>query len=106
MEYLNKIELKGVVGSVHSVNVGDTAVVRFSVMTEYAYNGTDGGAVAETTWFNCTAWKSNVPNADTLAVGDYVHLTGRVRAYTYVSASGDDRYGWEIMVKDLKAYKK
>lgn len=102
MDFLNKIELRGVVGSVHITKVGDTEVVRFSVMTEYCYRDKDGCAVVDCTWFNCTAWADKTPSSVNMEKGDWVNLSGRVRMFRYTTAYGVSNSGWEIMVKDLK----
>lgn len=102
MDFLNKIELRGVVGSVHAMKVGDTEVVRFSVMTEYAYNDKSGAAVVDCTWFNCTAWADKTPSAVNMEKGDCVHLSGRVRMWKFTGSDGKEVNGWEVMVNDLK----
>lgn len=101
MEFLNKIELRGVVGSVHISQVGDTKVVRFTVMTEYYYRDKAGGAVVDCTWFNCTAWADTTPGAVDIEKGNFVDLSGRVRSFSFRNSAGDNVYGWEIVVKNL-----
>ena len=57
MEQLNKVELKGVVGSVRLQKIGNnTQVANFTVATSLAYKDKAGCLIIETTWHNVTAW--------------------------------------------------
>ena len=51
MEQLNRIEIRGHVGNVNVVAVGDAKVAHFSLATNYAYKGKDGTPVIETTCY-------------------------------------------------------
>ena len=55
MEFLNKIELRGVVGTAALNRVGDSQVCRFSLVTEYSYKDRGNNPVVDVTWFNVTA---------------------------------------------------
>ena len=102
MEFLNKIELRGVVGSVQITPMNGTKVARFSLATNYTYNGRDGGIVIDTTWFSCTAWQGDkITCLDSLQKGSRVHIIGRVRMQRYVDASGGNREIWEIVASEL-----
>ena len=50
MEQLNKVEIRGIVGSVYVKDFGNTKVANFSVATNHAYKSQDGSLVIETTW--------------------------------------------------------
>lgn len=102
MEFINKIELQGIVGNVNTNKVGNTSVARFSVVTEQAYTSTDGAMVIDTTWHNCTAWESNKNKIADLAKGKTVHLTGRIRNFRFTMADGGERTGSEIIVHELR----
>ena len=54
-QHLNRIELRGRVGTVRTNEVNGTKVANFSVVTEHLYKTREGNAVSETTWFNVTA---------------------------------------------------
>lgn len=105
MEMLNKVELKGFVGSVKVEEVGQMEQARFSVATNYAYKKKDGEIVVETTWHNCTAFREwrdykAMPFED-LKKGAQVHLTGRIRITNYTSADGVQQSRCDIMVQTL-----
>ncbi len=57
MEQLNKVELRGIVGSVRVQSVADTKVANFSVATNNAFKSQAGAIVIETTWHNVVAWE-------------------------------------------------
>lgn len=52
MEMLNRVELKGFVGSVKVEEVGQMEQARFSVATNYTYKKKDGEIVVETTCYS------------------------------------------------------
>lgn len=104
MEFINKIELRGVVGDVVSNVVGELTETRFSLMVHTSY-GNGGGFIIDTTWFSCSAWSDKCPSASEIRKGDFVHAIGRVRQYTYSSSDGERR-GWEVKVMKLDVVKK
>ena len=59
MEHLNRIELRGVVGTVRPQVVNGTKMSRFSVATSRAYKDREGVAQIDTTWHNIVAWDSD-----------------------------------------------
>mgnify|MGYP003369508556 CR=1 FL=1 len=52
MEQLNKVEIRGIIGSVYVKDFGNTKVANFSVATQYGYKSKDGSAVIETTCYS------------------------------------------------------
>lgn len=101
MEFLNKIELQGIVGNTNTNNVGDTSVTRFSVCTENSYKSNDGCAVVDCTWHNCIAWASPKNNLSGIKRGAWVHLVGRLRVYRFTSYDGTERTGTEVFVNEV-----
>ena len=80
MEFINRIELRGIVGQSSLNRVGDTRICRFSVVTELAYNGNDGTNIIESTWFNVTAWEGkDITNLEAINRGAIVHIIGRLK---------------------------
>ena len=100
METLNRIELRGIVGSVRTQHVSDETITRFSMATIYAYKDKDGCPVIETTWHNVLIW--NAPEAQLLAPGSRVYVSGRLRAFRYVTADGLDRVSVEVVAQQLE----
>ncbi len=100
MEFMNKIELRGIVGASSLNRVGDAQACRFSVATDYSYKDRDGTPVVDTTWFNVTAWEGkNIPDLRPVVRGAIVQVTGRVRTYKYTTADGEEKSSWEVIAR-------
>lgn len=52
MEQLNKVEIRGIIGSVYVKDFGNTKVANISVATNNVYKSQDGGLVIETTCYS------------------------------------------------------
>ena len=75
MEFLNRVELVGVVGTIRKQKVSDQMVANFSVVTEQYHKDKSGSAVIEATWFNIVAWQNNnMPDLDKVDRGSHVHV--------------------------------
>ena len=98
MEFLNRAELKGMVGSVRIEEVGEARAARFSLVTNYCYRAKDGSAVVETTWHSvvCFEGKGICP-LEEIKKGEQLHVLGRIRMRRYVTDSGEDRKVLEIV---------
>ena len=98
MEQLNKVTLRGIIGSVRIINVGDKNGARITVATNLAYRGQDGCCIIETTWHNVTAWEGkDIHDLDKLEKGSTVEITGRLKNQRYTTSDGDDKYSTEIL---------
>lgn len=99
MEQLNKIEIRGNVGNVNILKVGNTRVAHFSVATNFAYKDRNGEPVIETTWHNVTAWEGNkgVCPLESIRKGFPVYVTGRLRIQKYLSGDGTEKTSTEIV---------
>lgn len=99
MEFINKIELQGIVGSVQGTKFqNDNPIYRFSLYTEVIQ-----GDLIDCTWFSCTAWESGkIINLDKLTKGAKVHLTGRMKARGYVGSDGMERNTMEVICETLE----
>ena len=103
MEQLNRIEIRGIVGSVRVQNVGNTKVANLSVATDYAFTTKDGGAVIETTWHYVTVWEGkDIQNLDLLKKGSGIHVIGRLRNRKYTTPDGIERIVYDIMASKLE----
>ena len=102
MQFLNKIEIQGIVGNSSIQKVADTRLCRFSVVTELAYKGNDSTSIIESTWFNVTAWEGkDIQNLDAITRGAIVHIIGRLKCNRYVDANGNDRVQYEIIAHEV-----
>ena len=106
MEFLNKIELRGICGNSSLQKVGDTRVCRFSVVTELAFKGNDGTNIIESTWFNTVAFEGkDITNLEAITRGAIVHVIGRLKCNRYVDAKGNDRVQYEIVARKVDVMK-
>lgn len=100
MEFINRIELRGIVGNASYNRIGESQVCRFSLATDYAYKDRDGNPVVDTTWFNITAWEGkNMPDLRQIVRGAIVQVNGRVRTFKYTMADGTEKSGWEVFAR-------
>lgn len=103
MEQLNRIELKGSVGSIRFQTFDGAAVANMTLCTNYAYRDKDGSPVIEQTWHNIVAWEGKeIQGLDKIQKGAKLHVVGRLRTRSYSGADGVDRTITEVMVKKLK----
>ena len=102
MEHLNRIELKGRVGTIRTNEVNGTKVANFSVVTEYLYKTREGIAASETTWFNIAAWDNrDMPDFDKLVRGMPIYVSGRMRTSRYTTAEGVEKQYYEILASKV-----
>ena len=100
-EQLNRVELKGYVGSIRINRVGGQVCATLSLATSYAYSSKDGAHVVET-WHSVTAWEGpRISGLLDIKSGDPVHVKGRLRAIRYTSADGAERTMMEVFANEL-----
>lgn len=103
MEFLNSVEITGVVGKVNTQNVSDHKVANLSVVTEESFRDANGCAIIETTWFNVVAWQTDkMPDLDTIERGSRVNVKGRLRLKRYVNADGEPRTMSEVVANTVR----
>ncbi len=106
MEQLNKVQLRGIVGSIRIQNVGNSKFARLTVATNLAYRGQDGCCIIETTWHNVMAWEGkDIHDLDKLEKGSNVEIVGRLKNQRYTSADGTDHSCVEIIASSLEILK-
>ena len=97
MEQLNRVELRGTVGNTYFYDFGDRQVMRFSVVTNFAYKGRQGDVI-EATWHNVTVWSSpRVQDVKSIAKGAKIHLVGRLKNDRYLNKEGQETTSYEIV---------
>ena len=104
MEQLNRVELRGTVGSIRKTNVSEKTLASITVATNYAYRAEDGTAVIETTWHLVKAWEGkNITKEilDSLGRGNTVYVVGRIRNIRMTGEDGIDRTTSEILASRL-----
>lgn len=101
MEFINRIELVGVVGTIRKQTYCGRVVANFSVVTEYSYKDKTGGAIVETTWHNVVAWQNGDMPLDLIERGTQVCVHGRLRCRRYTSESGEPRTIYEVIAQSI-----
>lgn len=104
MEFLNRMEITGIVGRAEVNAVGDTHVCNFSLVTEYNTKDKEGNPIIETTWFNVSAWegKGTLPDLDKITRGSRVHAVGRVRMRKYTAQDGTERTSMDVIARKVE----
>lgn len=103
MEFINRIELKGIVGSAVVSRVGGSKVFRFSLATEHAYEGSDGTTAIDRTWFQVTAHEgAGIPDLGSVRRGSGLLVRGRIKCSMYVDANGNDRVMYEVVAGEVE----
>ena len=103
MEQLNKVELRGVVGSVRLQTYDENRMAKIRLETNYAYKDRDGTAVIDTSWHNVIAWEGrNIQGLDKIGKGTKLHVLGRIRYQNYTGVDGVDRTGTDILANQIQ----
>lgn len=103
MEHLNRIELRGRVGTVRTNEVNGTKVANFSLVSELLYKTREGAATAETTWFNVAAWSNkDMPDLDKIEKGMALYICGRMRTVRYNGADGTEKLFYEVLATKVR----
>ena len=98
MEQLNRVEIRGYVGSVTLHHGPDWEMARFTVATSSAYRDREGTAVIDTTWHNVIAWDGKgVPELRKIQKGSKIHVVGRLRNQKYMGSDGVERTSCDIL---------
>ena len=102
MEYLNKIELQGVVGRVSVQSLGTACVMRFSMAVNRCYQLSNGNPVVETTWFDCSkSYPADEPALE-LKKGDCVYVLGRLNIERYTDQEGVERQTTNVICRKVR----
>lgn len=103
MEQMNRIELKGIVGSVRPGGTADRRAANFSLATSRAYTKKDGAAVIDTDWHNVVAWEGGrIPSLDKIEKGAKLHIIGRMKYNKWTSSDGVERTDAEVQASQIE----
>lgn len=104
MEFLNKVEIRGVVGNVSVTDVLGRKLARLAVAvaTQHAYKDAEGTPVIDVEWHNVRAWDGeNIAPLEDLQKGDAVLIEGRLRYARVTNAEGVTYSAAEIIANKL-----
>lgn len=100
MEFLNKIQIRGIVGKVGTERFGDTGVTCFSVITQHMTTEKDGTPAVEVVWLNVSAWGGTAPEG--IKKGDWVEIEGRLRLIRYTDKDNVEHRVPNIVASSVK----
>ena len=98
MEFINKVEIKGIVGRSTVSSINGKSVVNFSVMTENTF-ASGNQIVIDSTWFQVTYWQDG--QAETIFKGDIAHVLGRMRMRKYITPQNEKRTVYDIIADNV-----
>ena len=96
---INKVELRGRIGTVRVQAIGDRLVANFSLCTEKHYQDKKGNDLIECCWHHVVVYDGEGINLGGLTRGVLVHLTGELRNSRYTDAQGNEISFTEILAK-------
>ena len=108
MEFLNKIEIRGVVGRADINSYNGNQVCNFSVVTEASAVDRAGNSTVEPTWFNVSAWsgRNNIQELYNLQRGSWVRVVGRIRVRKYTTQTGEERSAMDVIASKVELLQK
>lgn len=102
MEFINRIELVGVVGTIRKQTYCGRVVANFSLVTEYSYKDKNECAVVETTWHNVVAWQNGEMPLDLIERGTHICVQGRIRCRRYTGDNGEAKTFYEVIANSVE----
>ena len=98
---INKIHLRGNVGSARILNIAQGSVVRFSLATNEVFKDRNGNVVQETQWHNIVAWsKLGEFCSKYFKKGQQVGVIGRLQTRTWDDDKGVKHYVTEVIAEE------
>ena len=103
MKYLNRVELKGRIGTVNIANARDRRVARVSVATStYKKVQNSDEWTSDTQWHNVTIWEDKgMPDFSLLQKGTAVYVQGTIRYSDYTDRDGITRKTLDIIAQEV-----
>ena len=104
MEFMNRIQLRGVVGRAEiSTFSNNNSVCNFSVVTDYSSVDREGNPVIESTWFNVSAWngRDGITSLYDIQKGVWIEVVGRIRSRRYTTQNGEEKTTTEVLARKV-----
>ena len=107
MEQLNRVELRGLVGSVRHQTSGARRMAHFTVATSRAYRDRSGQAQISTDWHASEVGTmaldegKDIKDVDKIKKGDKVYVVGRLRYSSFMTEEGVERPSTEIVASKV-----
>ncbi len=98
MENLNRIELRGVVGTVRCQQSAGKKLYKFTLATSRAFRDKSNAAVIETTWHQVVAWESaSMPDLERIEKGTKLYVCGRIHTREYTNSEAEEKSVVEVI---------
>lgn len=104
MEFINRIELQGIVGSCRLADIQGKAVANFTVATNEIFKDATGAVIVETTWMGVSASSGKDISEEVLrkiAKGTRVNVTGKLKAVWRTDADGTSHTSYEVRARTV-----
>ena len=102
-EVVNKVVLRGRIGSVRELNTQLCKTKRFALSTQEVYKNLRGEVVAETQWHNVAAFDKEIEEGfEYIQTGIMIELEGRLKYVRYINADGIEKTLTEIKATKVK----
>lgn len=103
MEQLNKVCLRGFLGSVSIYNGAGRTMARMSVGTSHAYKAADGTPVIDTEWHRVICWEGKyISGLQELQKGSRVQIEGRIHYGKFTGEDMVEHFYTEILASKLE----
>ena len=106
-EFINVVEIQGVVGQANVQKVNENIKITLSVATNYTPLRSDKTICIDTTWFLIVMWtkeKENklvIPQKD-----DWIHAKGRLRQYRAIDEDENVVQIYDVLANELSILEK
>lgn len=104
MEFLNKVQIRGVVGRVSTQQTNGTKITNITVVTEHATRDKSGQSIVDLTWWNITAYGDTAPEG--LKRGDWAEVEGRLNNIRYTDEIGNEKTSFRVVASSVKKLEK
>ena len=103
MEFLNRLQLRGVVGRADFNAFNGARVCNFSVVTDYSTRDREGNSAIDTTWFNVSAWEGRDVIEDIYQIqkGVWVEVVGRIRVRRYTTQENEEKTALDVVARKV-----
>lgn len=104
LEFLNKVHLRGIVGTSDVKDFQGKKYIRCSVVTEYAYKNQNNETIIETFWINVIAYEGKkISGEDILNIkkGTKIEVVGRLKSISYTNPEGNRRSVVEAIANEI-----
>lgn len=101
MQYLNSVQLRGVVGAVRISDVQGRKLLQFSLVTNSVSKSLEGDVTITTQWHSVSHWAGSGDPVLTLARGDKAYVEGRLVCQRYAREDGTSCQSVSVRAKTV-----